>query len=244
MSDQVRSIQTDAGEITVRGLAPKTLQALGTLFPRVGWIEDQGCRLLALLPIHGPRVLQGFRTGYGWYPPNEREAVENLLPMKRLMIIEAAAAFRSRGFQGVLMPAACLTGTPGWHCQLGELLFLRSRGPLARSLVHGDPIRGYEDVFGPGATDVLLSFVGEMCTACKASLNWKIVVDDLEPCPANWSGAHWRADIVLVNDEVVVIRPKLTPDDPLLPVLVGAGITEIQHVPSVLVMHTSEGSAD
>src|SRR5262245_5098642 len=242
MSNQVRSIQTDAGEITVRGLAPNTVEEFGTLFPRVGWIEDQGRRLLALLPIDGTRVLEGLRTGNGWYAPEKRAAVENLLSIERLRIIEAAAAFRSRGFQGVLMPAACLAGAPGKHSQLGEVLFLRSRGPLARGLIKSNPVRGYEDAFGPGATDVLMSFVGHICGAWKAAGSGKITVTDLERCPANWSGAHWRADIVMVNDDVFAIRPELVPEDPLLSALVRAGITEIQHVPSVILIQTSEGS--
>ncbi len=243
MANFVRSIQTDAGTIKVHELAPTTLDQLGTLFPRVGWIEHQDRRLLALLPIDGTRVLEGVRTGYGWYRPEEREAVEKLLPIERLRIIEAAAALRSRGFRGVLMPAACLAGGSGEHSQLGELLFLRSRGPLARGVGRSDPIRDYEDEFGAGATGVLFSFISEMCGAWKAAGSGKIALTDLEPGPANWTGAQWRADIVLVDDKVIAIRPELVPEDPLLSALVRVGVTEIEHVPSVVLIQPPDESA-
>ena len=119
------------------------MEQLGKLFPSVGWIEEQGRRMFALFPIARGRVVNGLRTGYGWYAPEKRQMVEKLLGAERLRIIEATANFRSRGFQGALMPAACLTGSAGQPSQLGELLFLRTGGPLARGK-SSDPVQGYE----------------------------------------------------------------------------------------------------
>ncbi len=242
MSDPVRHIETDAGPLAAREVGRETLERLGALFPKVGWIEHEGRRLLALLPIEGSRILEGFRTGYGWHAPEEREAVDRMFGVERLMIVKATAAFRSRGFQGVLMPAACLTGAPGVHSQLGELLFMRSHGPIARGLAQSEPIADYEGAFGEGATDALLSFVADICGAWK-SVGRSVTVTDLEPCPADWKGVTWRADIVLAGDRVVVIRPELVPEDPLLPTLVEAGITEIEHTPSVLLIQPTDATA-
>lgn len=237
------TIETDAGPLAVRPLAPETLEQLGKLFPRVGWIEEGGRRLLALLPIAGRRVLQGLRTGYGWYPPEERQMVEEMLGIERLWIIEATAGFRSRGFQGVLMPAAYLTRPAGVHSQLGEVLFMRTSGPLrhpANASPDRDSIAHYESTFGSGATDALMTFVVEICRARHEIGATKTVVSDLEPCPADWEGLQWSADIVLVHDRVVAIRPELVRDDPLLAALVRSGITEIEHTPSVILVQASD----
>ena len=236
MSDSDRTIQTDAGSLSVRDLSDDTLDQLCSFFPRVGWIEDQGRRLLALLPVHESRVLRGLRTGYGWYSPERREMAEGLLPTERLRIVEASRTFLSRTFRGVLMPAACLTGEKGMSSQLGELLFLRSSGRLERGLGNSSPIRGYEDEFGVDATDVLLSFVADICGAWKAAGVGKITVTDLEPCPANWNGMQWRADIILVDNKIVVVRPELVAEDPILSALARAGVSKIEHTPSVFLM--------
>jgi hypothetical protein len=239
MDAQDRHVDTEAGPLTVRDVARVTLEKLATLFPKVGWIDHEGRRLLALLPIEGSRVLRGFRTGYGWYPPEKREWVETMLGVERLRIVQATAAYRSRGFQGVLMPAACLTGGPGEPSQLGELLFMRSRGSIARGLGNTSPIAGYEEAFGEGATDALLSFVAEILTAWKRE-GASVTVTDLEPCPADWKGAQWRADLVITDDRIVVIRPELVPEDPLLRALVEVGITEVEHTSSVILVQPAE----
>lgn len=246
MSECVSTIETDAGPLAIRPLAPETLEQLGKLFPRVGWIEEGGRRLLALLPIAGGRVLEGLRTGYGYYPPEQRQMVEEMLGIERLWIIEATARFQSRGFQGALMPAAYLTSSAAEHSQLGELLFLRTSGPLRDSIGSGsnrDPVQSYESAFGSGATDVLMTFVLEICRArheTRAGAG-KTFITDLEPCPADWKGVQWCADIVLVHDRVVAIRPELVRDDLLLAALVRSGITEIEHAPSVILVQPSDG---
>src|SRR5678815_871401 len=97
-------------------------------------------------------------------------------------------SFRSRKFRGVLVPAACLAGSPGRPVQLGELLFLRSKGPLAHGLDHKQPISGYEKSFGSGATDVIMSFVKDIIESWKIGGFADAKVTDFEPCPANWSG--------------------------------------------------------
>ena len=240
MTDPIRSIQTRAGELKVRPLEPDAVEKLGTLFLGVGEVEDDGRSLLAMLTVEGTRAIEGFRTGYGWFPEGEREGVEGMFGMERVIILRAAAAFRSRGFKGVLMPAACLLRS---RSQLGELLFLRSQGPLSGGVVPDDPIRGYEESFGPGATDVLLSFVSDIISAWKAVGNEGMAVTDMEPCPAHWAGAQWVADILLIDDEVFLIRPELDPEDPLLPALVQSGIPEIRNLPSVLFIQPPEASS-
>jgi len=162
-----RSIETDAGPLAVADVTRETLEQLGTLFPKVGWIEHQGHRMLVLLPIDGSQVLQ---------------------------------------------------------------------------VVGGRAVQGYEDDFGAGATGVVLSFVGEICNAWNAAGRATLTITDLEPCPADWKGAHWRADVVLVDDKVLVIRPELVPEDPLLRALVAAGVTEVEHTPSVIVMQQPDES--
>jgi hypothetical protein len=84
--------------------------------------------------------------------------------------------------------------------------------------------------------------VSEIVDAWHAAGVEEVTITDLEPCPADDERAQWRADIVLVDDRVVVVRPELDREDPLLPALVRSGIREIEHVPSTFVMQPSQGS--
>jgi hypothetical protein len=233
MSEPAGVIPTEVGPLTVRPLAHDTLQALARLFPKVGWYEDQGHRLLALLPVDGERVLHGLRTAYGWFPPEERQAVEGMFDMERLVIIEAIAAFRRRGFRGVLVPAACMSVSDDGRSQLGELFFLRAQGRLANGDAPNETV--WDERFGEGATDVLVSLIRHVVTVWH-TLRAAGVMTDFEVCPANWASARWQADLALVDDRVVVITPRLTADHPILEALVRHGITEVEHTPSVFVI--------
>ncbi len=235
MSELAQSVQTRAGSIMVREASADTIERLGKLFPRVTTMEnpDTGQRLTALMPVHDGQVLQGFRTGYGWHPPEERAGLEKAMATIRLRIILAAKAFLDRAFTGVLMPAACLQGKPGEGMQLGELLFLRSQGPLERGL-ETKPIATFEELFGAGATDTLMSYVLDVSAAWKSMGGESMPITDLEPCPSDWDGVQWQADIVLVGSTIFLIRPELDVTDPFLAALVLAGITDIEHTPSVL----------
>ena len=142
----------------------------------------------------------------------------------------------------MLVPAACLAGIPDRHSQLGELLFMRVRGPLARGLDLKAPVRGYETEFGTGATDAILSFVKEIIDSWEAAGVGGMKVTDMEPCPANWDGMQWRADIALVDDRIVVLRQQLVSEDPLLAALVASGVSEIEYTPSVFLLPPPEGS--
>jgi hypothetical protein len=232
----MKTIETQAGPLAVYDPAPETLAGLEALFPTVTVIEDQGERLLALVPVEGPRVLQGLRTGYGYHSPQPAEVRERMISIERLRIVQALAAFRARGFRGVLVPAACLT-----DAQLGELLFLRSEGTLENGL--GLEETGFEDEFGPGTTDVLLSFVKDVIAAWKEAGVEGVLVTDMEPCHANWTGMQWRADLALVDDRIFVIRRELVPEDPLLGALVACGVTEVEHAPCVFLLPEPDTSA-
>jgi hypothetical protein len=240
MNAPARSIATDAGPLAVRDLAPGTRAALEELFPTVTEIEHEGQSLLALVPIDGSRVLEGMRTGYGYGGPQPADEFARMLGIERMRIVEATASFRSRGFRGVLVPAACLAGIPDQHSQLGELLFMRVHGPLARGLVIEDPVRGYETMFGAGATDAILSFVKEIIDSWESAGIGGMKVTDMEPCPVNWDGMRWRADIALVDDRIVVLRQELMSEDPLLAALVASGVSEIEHTPSVFLLPPPE----
>jgi hypothetical protein len=70
-----------------------------------------------------------------------------------------------------------------------------------------------------------------------------VQVTDMEPCPANWTGVQWRADLALVDDRIFVIRRGLVPEDPLLAVLVACGVTEVEHAPSVFLLPEPDKTA-
>jgi hypothetical protein len=235
VNDPIRSIATAAGPLAIRKPSPDTLAQLESLLPTVAPIEHEDRRLLALVPVEGPRVLHGLRTGYGSTEPQPPDAFARMLALERLRIVEATAAFRARRFRGALIPAACQTGSPGGFTQLGELLFLKSRAPLERG-VGAHPVEGYDEMFGNGASDVVFSFITEIRAAWKAAGLGDFRVTDIEPCAADGKGITWRADIALVDDRIFVIRPELVPEDPLLSALVLAGVTEVEYAPAAFLL--------
>ena len=232
----MRTLSTPAGPIAVREPAPETLEAFAKLFPAIGRVEDEGEQLLVLAAVHEKKRLEGLRTGYGYCGPQPPEAFGTMLAIERLRVVEAVASFRARKFRGVLVPAACIAGSVEKGSQLGELLFLRSKGALEDGLVTSDTIEGYETDYGPGATDVILTFVKEIIDAWAAAGSGGLLVTDLEPCPADWKGMHWRADVALVDDRVFVIRRELVPEDPLLAALVASGVSEVEFTPCVFLL--------
>ncbi len=104
VSDSVRVIPTDSGALEVHEPRSETLDQLRELFPKIGWVEDRGRRLLALLPIDESRALRGIRTGYGWYTPEQRDA-DKMLAIERLRIkISLAPVPNSCSYPGTGLP--------------------------------------------------------------------------------------------------------------------------------------------
>lgn len=235
MNDSPRIVETEAGPLKLAHLSRETLEALALLFPRVGYMESDKGELLALATGHEERSLVGLRTGYGWYEPSHTAVAHQVAMLGRLRLLHALAAFRARGFSGVLMAATCMNGGPEAHVQQGELLFIHAREPLANK-VEGKPLPTYETLFGEGSSCALLTFVAEVFEAWKAVGLQSRVLTDLEPCPAHESGVRWWADVVLVDGRLVLVRPDLDASDVLLAELVRAGFDEVEYAPSSFVL--------
>jgi hypothetical protein len=230
MTASAQSIATEPGPLAVRDLAPGTRAALEELFPTVTEIEHEGHCLLGLVPIEGPRVLEGLRTGYGYGGPQPPDAFARMLAIERLRIVEATACFVLGDFE-----ACSFRGVPGRHAARSLLMPCPVPQPSLRAVAGYGPRSGR-------ARRTPSSPVKEILDSWQAAGVAGMQVTDMEPCPANWDGMKWRADIALVDDRIVVLRQQLSSEDPLLAALVASGVSEIEYTPSVFLLPPPEGS--
>lgn len=245
MSDTAQVIETEAGPLTLVPPRRETFAALKALVRDLVLIESGSASeplpLLGLLFAVGEEECFGLRTGYGWFEGGaDSEAAVQNHRVGRWLIPHALAAFRARGFQGALLPASCLwSPTAGTGpAQVGEMQFVHVRGPM-RDGSGVAPVAGFERRFGEGASQALMTFVMDMGAAW-AKAGVKRTMTDIEPCRHMDASARWVADLVLVDDRIVLIRPRLDPRDPFLAEMVRAGITEVEYAPSTFVLHAPE----
>lgn len=242
MSD-AQVVQTDAGPLTLVPPRRETFAALKSLVRDLVLIEsgtpDEPLPLLGLLFAVADEQRFGLRTGYGWFKggADSEDAVQHHR-VGRWLIPHALQAFRARGFQGALLPASCVWGEAGQGAQVGELQFIAPSGPM-RDGVAAAPIAGFERRFGEGASQALMTFVMDMGAAW-AKAGVKRTMTDIEPCPHMHEAVRWAADLVLVDDRIMLIRPRLDPREAFLAEMVRAGITEAEYAPSTFVLHAAE----
>ncbi len=240
---EARIIATDAGPLTLVPPRRETFAALKTLVRDLVLIEsgtpDEPLPLLGLLFAVGDEQRFGLRTGYGWFEGGTEsdDAVQHHR-VGRWLIPHALQAFRARGFRGALLPASCIWGEAGQSAQVGELQFVAPAGPM-RDGQGTAPIAGFERRFGACASQVLMTFVMDMGAAW-AKAGVKRTMTDIEPCPHMHASVRWAADLVLVDDRIMLIRPRLDHRDPFLAEMVRAGITEAEYAPSTFVLHAAE----
>jgi len=238
MTAGARVVPTEAGPVTLAHVSRETLEALALLFPRIGYMESDKGDLLALATGHEDRAMLGLRTGYGWYEPAHAAMAQQVALVGRLRLLHALAAFRARGFSGVLLAGTCVWNggdSAAGHTQQGELLFIHAREPLADA-VEGKPLPTYEKLFGEGTSGALLTFVAETFESWKAVGLQSRALTDLEPCFAHQEGVRWWADVVLVDGRLVLVRPELQDDDVILAELARAGFAEVEYAPSSFVL--------
>lgn len=228
-------VVTEAGPVTLLPVTRETLEALAHLFPRLGYMESERGEMLALATAHEARGMRGLRTGYGWYESKDLEVAQRVSVLERLRLPHALAAFAKRGFHGVLLAASCVWQSDGDHCQQGEALFVHIDAPLDQPF--GDRVLPtYEASFGAGGSGVMLAFVADANAAWQAGGLPKRVLTDLEPCEAHDDGLHWWADLVLVDDRLVLVRPIVHDDDIVLIEVARAGFASLEYAPSSFVV--------
>ncbi len=235
MTSGGRVVPTEAGPLTLAHVSRETLEALALLFPRIGYMESEKGDLLALATAHEDRAMLGLRTGYGWYDENHLIVALQMAQAGRLRLLHALAAFRARGFSGVLLATTCVWNLGDGHAQQGELLFIHLREPMADA-VEGKPLPTYEKLFGEGSSGALLSFVADSLESWKQAGLTERVLTDLEPCALHDLNVRWWADAVLVDGRLVLVRPELKDDDVILAELVRAGFAEVEYAPSSFVL--------
>lgn len=241
-----RTILTEAGPLRLVPPRRESFTALKTLVRELVLIDGGTTEapepLLGLLFGIGDEQRFGLRTGYGWFEggAESQDAVQHHR-VGRWLLPHALQAFRARGFQGVLLPASCLSGAPGAPAQVGELQFVHVAGPMRDPKVVAT-VAGYEKRFGDGATQAFLTFVFDMGAAW-AKAGVKRTMTDIEPCPHLHPDVRWNADLVLIDDRLMLIRPRIVDEDPFLEELVRAGITEVEWAPSTFVLHSAEAPA-
>ncbi len=228
-------VATEAGPVTLTPVSRGTLEALARLFPRLGHMQSERGELLALATAHEGRGMRGLRSGYGWYERKDVEVAQRISQLERLRLPHALAAFAKRGFHGVLLAATCVAFADGEHCQQGEALFVHVDAPLDRSFTDRR-LPAYETTFGAGSSDVLLGLVKDLNEAWRAGGLPDRVLTDLEPCVAHEPEVRWWADLVLVDDRFVLVRPELKDDDLVLLEAARAGITRVEFAPSSFVL--------
>lgn len=240
MSEAARTIATAAGELRVQPLSPGSRRGLEELFAHVGIHETDGRRILALTMAEGERRMHGLRTGYGHFEREQANVARRAALFGRMRLPAALARFRERGFDGVVLAAACVADNGGAAVQEGELVFMHARAPLVGGL-ESEPLETWERYCGAHTTAALLTFVGDVNDAWKAGGIETRTLTDLEPCPADLPAVRWFADVVLVGRTVVLVRPELDPADPLLGALVEAGLGEVEWEPSGFLLPTPAG---
>ncbi|MFN8587889.1 MAG: hypothetical protein U0704_08785 [Candidatus Eisenbacteria bacterium] len=237
-----RVVVTEAGPVTLAPVARETLEALARLFPRLGFMESERGEMLALATAHEERGMTGLRTGYGWYDAKDLETAQRISLIERLRLPHALAAFARRGFHGVLFAGSCLWDSGGEYCQQGEVLFAHIEAPLGQPFTDRR-LPTYEATFGEGGSDVMLGLVHDLNEAWRGGGLPQRVLSDLEPCVAHEPNLRWWADLVLVNDRFVLVRPELQDDDLVLIEAARAGITRVEFAPSSFVLVTPADSA-
>jgi hypothetical protein len=238
-------LATSAGALSVTPLSPEATQGLAELFPRLGTLEHEGRELLALVMRHGPRRMHGLRTGYGHFTGERAVTARRAALFGRMRLPAALAAFRRRGFDGAVLAGACVADNGGGSVQEGELLFVHARKPLADGLP-SEPLPAWERLCGPHTTGALLTLITDVDAAWKAGGVGTRTLTDMEPCPADLPQVRWFADVVLVGQRFVLVRPSLDAADPILAALVAAGIGEVEFTPSAFLLHDDpvDGGAD
>ncbi len=235
MSAAARTVTTAAGPLRVVPLSEASRRALAEFFPELRPLEHEGRAMLGLVMAGAGHRMHGLRTGYGWYEGERAMVARRAALFGRMRLPRALKAFRDSGFDGVLLPAACVLDGGAGAVQEGELLFVHARAPMTGEWA-SDPAESWERTIGRHSTGALLAFVAAVATAWKEGGVAQRTLTDLEPCAADFAPVRWLADVALVDGRLVLVRTVLEDADPLLGALVEAGFDQVEWEPCGFVL--------
>lgn len=170
----------------------------------------------------GPKV-PALRIYSGSY--RDRAAALAVLRFQRMILPAAIAEFVDYGFEGTVLPASFLQPEDGGRYGAGHLILGRSPAvrPDAAAATREET---YERAFGPGATNLFLSFARAISEAWTASGLPPRRLGQVEIVKAT-DVDELFVDLLVENRKVLLLAPQIDEEDPIWEPVARAGIEEL-----------------
>ncbi len=233
-------IETEAGPLTLLDLSETTRAAINRWPKGVREFDQDGERMVGLVVEDEEGFVGGLRAVYGHH--ELEEDAERILFMQFVLIPGAARRFLQHGFRGLLMPCVHLEKMPEGHYESGQLLVASSDAESEAGLAC-DPIPDFEEAFGAGGTNLLLTYLRDAGLAWNESGLPSLDLTELEPASCEVWGP-FLAGLVIVDDRVVLTRELVDDQDPFLAEMVRAGFDTVEYARCVFVRTTEEPEDD
>jgi len=232
-------IETEAGTLTLLDLGESTRAALERWPKGIREFDQDGERMIGLVVEDEDGPVYGLRASYGHH--ETEEDAERILFMQFILLPAVARKFLQHGFKGLLMPCVHLEKMPEGHYESGQLLVANCDAESEAGLAC-DPIPDFEESFGAGGTNQVLTFLRD------AGLSWtesglpSLDLSELEPTSCEVWGP-FLAGLVIVDDHVILTRELVDDQDPFLAEMVRAGFDTVEYA-RVSFVRTTEGPED
>lgn len=162
--------------------------------------------MLALVMQDGERRMFGLRTGHGHYDGEHAATARRAALYGRMLMPAALVAFARRGFDGVVLAGVCVADNGGGSVQEGEAAVrARARSALGR---HREPAdRDVAEVLRPAHDGRAVRAHAGRGRGVEGAGVPERTLTDMEPRPADLPAVRWFADLVLVGNRFVLVRP-------------------------------------
>lgn len=223
-------VNTPQGPVELRPPTTELLRAIRSLVPFgvIRYATPQRGAHFGLVMQRGQRELFAVK-----HQPADCDEQQGLISFQAnsLLIAHSLPEYLTHGFSGLFLPCAYLRKKEGGRTEAG-IAYFGYPSPRGRESQEYPSQPAYDDEFGHGFTQMMISFIAALRASSHATGIPLSPTIGLDVRPRMQLGALGLG-FLLVGPHIVCLKTMISEQDPVWTVLRGTGITEVFHVPSM-----------